>query len=424
MARVPFVVALGAASLVGAWLFLESLDARGRSSTRGWSAFAFAALAFAPASVTAALVLAVASVHIDVAALELSDVRTPALVVYKSVLERNAARMRSRAEALGCSLRVHCKTIKTLEGAVIATAGTKRGITVSTLAEAEFYEAGGFDDMIYAIPLSFDKIPAVEALAERLDAFHVLVDHPQQVRLLGARRGAAFSMQVEPLASRPEGAPRISVYVGVDCGYHRDGVDPNDPASLALVKRIDECGALSFAGLYTHGGHSYDCQSIDEVRAVAAQERDEIVAFAEKCRAAGVAVPSVGVGSTPTCSNPPAHLEGVDEMHPGNFMYYDLVQTRLGSCAVEDVAPRVLTRVVGNYPHSNTLLIDCGWTGASAQGAGTGYGCIPDHPHLVIASLKQECGEVTTRDGDPIDFSRYPVGTLLEIAPHHSCAST
>ena len=29
---------------------------------------------------------------------------------------------------------------------------------------------------------------------------------------------------------------------------------------------------------------------------------------------------------------------------------------------------QVLTRVVGHYPKSNTLLIDCGWTGASAQG--------------------------------------------------------
>ena len=52
--------------------------------------------------------------------------------------------------------------------------------------------------------------------------------------------------------------------------------------------------------------------------------------FAAKLRAAGVAVPSVGVGSTPTCSRPPDNLDGVDEMHPGNFIYYDVMQAGLG----------------------------------------------------------------------------------------------
>ena len=37
-------------------------------------------------------------------------------------------------------------------------------------------------------------------------------------------------------------------------------------------------------------------------------------------------VPVVGVGSTPTCSNPPAALPGVTEMHPGNYIYYDTMQ--------------------------------------------------------------------------------------------------
>jgi len=80
--------------------------------------------------------------------------------------------------------------------------------------------------------------------------------------------------------------------------------------------------------------------------------------------------------------------------------------------------------VVGHYPKSNTLLIDCGWTGASAQGKESGYGCLPDHPHLRIGKLKQECGEVSTADGSPMNYSAHPIGSLLAIAPFHSCAST
>lgn len=41
----------------------------------------------------------------------------------------------------------------------------------------------------------------------------------------------------------------------------------------------------------------------------------------------------------------------------------DVQQSMIGSCSLEDVAVRVLTRVVGHCPHRNQLLIDCGWTG-------------------------------------------------------------
>ena len=38
-------------------------------------------------------------------------------------------------------------------------------------------------------------------------------------------------------------------------------------------------------------------------------------------------VPIVGVGSTPTCSNPPNQFPSeVTEMHPGNYIYYDTMQ--------------------------------------------------------------------------------------------------
>ena len=46
------------------------------------------------------------------------------------------------------------------------------------------------------------------------------------------------------------------------------------------------------------------------------------------------------------------------------------------------------------------------------------------HPELRIANLKQECGEVTSSDGSPMEYARFPIGSILEIAPHHSCAST
>ena len=45
-------------------------------------------------------------------------------------------------------------------------------------------------------------------------------------------------------------------------------------------------------------------------------ERDVTVEFKRFLEKHGIHCPTVGVGSTPTCSAPPAHLDGVHEMHP------------------------------------------------------------------------------------------------------------
>ena len=212
---------------------------------------------------------------------------------------------------------------------MIQTGGTKRRVVVSTLAEAEFLADGGFDDILYAVPITEDKFAAADQLNRRLESFQVMADHP---------------VTVEKLTARTVAKP-LSVVVMVDCGYHRDGVDPQDERSVALVQacvparrtvrhglastascapdasciagRLGTSASTLFGGIYTHGGHSYDAKGAAGVAPIAEAERDVTVGFADRLRAAGVEVPIVGVGSTPTCSLPPDHLNGVDEMHPG-----------------------------------------------------------------------------------------------------------
>ncbi len=45
------------------------------------------------------------------------------------------------------------------EAGEIMTGGTKRGIVVSTVKEAEFFAEAGFDDILYAYPFTKDKVP-------------------------------------------------------------------------------------------------------------------------------------------------------------------------------------------------------------------------------------------------------------------------
>lgn len=343
-----------------------------------------------------------------------AELRTPAYVVRRSTLERNAAAMRERASKLGCALRPHVKTTKTLEGAALLTGGTRRRITVSTVAEAEFYAAGGFDDILLAVPLTPDKVGAAVQLADRLDTFHVMLDS----------LGGLEAMRPELDATAP--AAPLSVVLMIDCGYGRDGADPADPDVLSLASSLAAGPHTRLGGVYTHAGHSYDTGGdADALAAVAAQERDAAVTAAVILRDAGLAVPFISIGSTPSCSRPPANLDGVDEMHAGNYAYYDTMQVRIGSCSVRDIAVRVLTRVVGHYPKRGKMLVDLGWTGVSAQGEHAGFGSFVEEPSLRMVKLKQEMGEVGPAEGcSPIDYARYPIGTILSFAPYHACAAT
>ena len=87
------------------------------------------------------------------------------------------------------------------------TGGTKRCLSVSTLAEAEFYADGGFDDITYAYPLSPDKVPQAAQLLSQLQNFHVLIDNRMVLDSL--------------VANQPPQGKRWSVFLKVNCGYNR-----------------------------------------------------------------------------------------------------------------------------------------------------------------------------------------------------------
>uniref|UniRef100_A0A3B4Z6F1 D-serine dehydratase-like n=1 Tax=Stegastes partitus TaxID=144197 RepID=A0A3B4Z6F1_9TELE len=310
----------------------------------------------------------------------ISALCTPALVVDVDKAKRNAQRMIDRYQKLGVQLRPHMKTHKTLECADIMTGGSRRSIVVSTLAEACFYADHGFDDILYAYSLPFDKVERCAALSERLDLFQVLLDHPDAL---------------EQLRKRPLRDGRQ---------WHTEGVE--------------------LTGVYAHCGNTYNCRGVEQIQAVAQETTDFTLQFMEKLKAVGISCKS-SIGSTPSCSHPVKDMAQLSEVHPGNYVFYDVQQSTIGSCSLEDVAVRVLTRVIGHCPHRNQLLTDCGWTGISLDGAGklpTGYAVIEGHPNLKLASMTQEHGRVEPISGQ-LDYSRYPLGSLLTLIPYHACAA-
>ncbi|HEV2802713.1 MAG TPA: alanine racemase [Pyrinomonadaceae bacterium] len=346
--------------------------------------------------------------------MNLSELSTPALVVDAARVRRNAERMRARVAGMGARLRPHVKTHKCAEVARLQTSASAPALTVSTLAEARFFAARGFNDLTYAVPIEPGKFAEAVEIARQCERLALITDDTSIPSQLDAAARAANV--------------RLDLFLKVDCGYHRCGVEPHTREAFEIPQRITDASHLRFAGILTHAGHSYHSRSLDELRAVAAKERDVMTEFAAALRGAGMSVPVVSIGSTPTISTVD-HLEGIDEVRPGNYIFFDAFQATLGSCSFDDCALTVLASVVHRDRTRRKVVVDAGAVALSKdRGAvdldeACGYGRVLDLEgndlFLRVSSVSQEHGMIETDDEQLLD--RLKVGTRLRILANHSC---
>jgi D-serine deaminase-like pyridoxal phosphate-dependent protein len=321
-------------------------------------------------------------------------------------MDANIARMREKVRALGVGLRPHVKTAKCAEVARRCLEGQPGGITVSTLAEAEYFAAQGVRDILYAVGIAPGKVAHVRDLRRRGIDVAVIVDNAEQARCIGD----------------------LPALIEIDSDGHRAGVKPHDPALLEIGRQVE-----SLRGVMTHAGGSYNCRSVSAIEAAAEGERAAVVTAAQKLRAAGLASPVVSVGSTPTATYA-KRLDGVTEVRAGVYVFFDLVMAGISVCRVEDIALSVLATVIGHQPDRGWAITDAGWMamsrdrGTAAQPVDQGYGlaCDLDGRPLegvVVAEANQEHGILAHRSGDASRMAHLPVGTLVRILPNHACAT-
>ena len=194
---------------------------------------------------------------------------------------------------------------------------------------------------------------------------------------------------------------------------------------------MSDATGVTLRGVLTHMGKSYSCRDIASIVELAEMERAGAVRAAARLRAAGMPCPVVSVGSTPTATHA-KNLDGVTEMRPGVFVFQDVFQAEIGSCAMGDIAVSVLATVTGHHPERGEIIIDAGGLALSkdrstASGPrDAGYGLVVDEacghslPEMFVAGVSQEHGIIRAMSGD-LPYEHLMPGTRVRVLPNHAC---
>jgi D-serine deaminase-like pyridoxal phosphate-dependent protein len=221
---------------------------------------------------------------------------------------------------------------------------------------------------------------------------------------------------------------KVNLYIDIDIGYGRTGV-PSDDLQLIerLVKASSRMPKLDFAGFYCHAGHSYKAGSQPGRDKIHQKAMSDLSALNKQFADHN---PKILYGDTPSCSLQTSFGD-VDEITPGNFVFYDLTQATMGSCRESDIAVAMVCPVTGRYLDSQQVVIHGGAVHFSKdtlildgepvfgkQAHFTGKGWSPMTGGSYITSITQEHGVVKMAAG-PMESTS--IGDLMAFFPVHSC---
>ncbi|OIS92386.1 alanine racemase [Brucella cytisi] len=339
------------------------------------------------------------------------DIQTPYVEINEDRLMRNLKEMQQKADNAGVSLRPHIKTHKSLTIAKRQLQLGAIGVTASKPDEALIFVKGGIPSVTLAYPVVRpDSISHLIRAAQIFDAKLSFI--------------AAHEIGIQAIATAAKAHDvKLGVFLKVDVGLGRVGVKPRDPVAIVLAQKIVQHPHLAFTGLFSHAGHAYGSKSAEELADIANAEAQTLLHLAEQLKEAGVEVPAISVGSTPTCFGAPIP-SGITEIRPGNYAFLDRTALRLGIASGDSIALSIIATVVAHNDHhfivdagSKSLSSDLGAHGSGGGGFGIAVGVGEGTSKMwEVERLSEEHGFVCFSDTPPL------VGSRVRIFPNHSCA--
>ncbi|MGV8146191.1 MAG: alanine racemase [Alkaliphilus sp.] len=337
------------------------------------------------------------------------SIETPCVVVDLAKMESNISEMANLAEKHKVELWPMIKTHKSEYIVKEQLKSGAKGILVAKISEAEVLINSGVKRIMLAYPLIGDsKLKRLKELAKSVEVT-CSIDSVESAEILSS---AAIFNDIT-----------FDYVIIVDSGLKRLGVLPTDIESL--YESIKNFKGINLVGVATHGGHVYGALNKQDVITASEQEKLAILSSSNKLKEQeGVDLSIIALGSTPTVETL-LNFEGVKQIRPGNYVFYDAIQVALGIVPKERCALTVLATVI-SIPQKGRAIIDAGSkilcldAGAHGNTSIKGYGIVKNHSGVLVDSLSEELGKLKY-DADKYSFK---IGQRIEIIPNHACTVT
>lgn len=338
----------------------------------------------------------------------------PTLLIDKQICVRNITMMIEKTRKNNLQFRPHFKTHQAHEvGRWFRDRGVTK-ITVSSLKMAEYFAQDGWTDITVAFPVNIHEKDRINRLAKNIT-----------LNLLVVAREAVAWLTKE--VKHP-----LNLFIEVDNGYHRTGVSPSDFSAIdSILNEIKKHSTFRFAGFLGHAGHSYKSEGDkNKILAIHKESIELMTPLKEKYKSAHPDL-ILSTGDTPTCSVAD-QFPGIDEIRPGNFVFYDFMQVGIGSCTPDQIAVALACPVVAKYPERNEIVVHGGGIhfakdflkmpdGSANFGKVvtlTDKGWSMDETNMYMKSLSQEHGII---HAPRQQVEKIKVGDFLPVLPIHSC---
>jgi D-serine deaminase-like pyridoxal phosphate-dependent protein len=334
----------------------------------------------------------------------IAELDTPVLLVDLDRMERNIARWQRLADDAGVAFRVHVKTHKVPAIALQQLAAGACWIVCAKIAEAEVFVDGGCDDVVIAYPVFGER------------KWRRLADLACRARV-GVNVDSVEAVEGISAAAREAGT-KIDLYLDIDTGMHRGGVDHRSLAeAILLCEAISNAASVELAGITTHRQMAFADAGAREPDDAGRDEAQALVAVAEELRAAGQEIRVVAAGGS-VSGRGAASVPGLTELRAGTYVFCDLMQLDYGVAAWEDLALTVLCTVVSTRQPGGATIDGGLKTFSGDRLTGEHQLARAADREIALDRLSEEHGMAVVGAGE-----RVRLGEKIPFFPVHACTA-
>lgn len=333
------------------------------------------------------------------------DLDTPSLIINREIMLDNINFIQAYANKYKVNLRPHTKTHKMPYLAQLQIQAGARGITVAKVGEAEVMAANGIDNIFIANEIVGEiKLERIKKLGEGIDISFGIdsIDH------------------VKAIEKVFEGSEnKAQVLIEIEVGENRSGIIHKEDF-IDLVKHIRTCRNVNLRGIFSHEGHTYGLETIEDLKEAFIESQERTLEFARLAEDLGIKLEVVSIGATPPSIHNLPILEGITEIRPGTYILMDMGQSNaLGN--IDRCAATILTTIISK-PTEERVITDVGAKGITMQTRGKGLcatkglGYIKDYD-VYIDKVYDEHAIIYNKDFR----NKIEIGEKIEIIPNHIC---